>query len=181
MKKILIISYLFVIINISHSEDWKTYSSEYFSISYPGSYISDTLYVYKQLGEGKGIRGVSFTVPGSVKEATNLVEAYISVEWMPARRNCAARNFVFNSLLDSFAIENGVHYNTAYNSEGAAGSLYEEYVYSVLTETYCYGLRLFIHSSNIGNYDPGTVKEYDRAELENIFRNMRDSFKIVKQ
>jgi len=179
MKKLITISVLLLIIKVNYSEDWKTYNSPYLSVNYPESFVIDTSYIYNLLGEGRGIKGISFTVPQSVKEATNLVEAYISVEWMPTKRNCHAKNFAANTLLDSSTIENGVHFTIAYNSEGAAGSIYEETVYSRISEKYCYGIRLFIHSSNIGNYDPGTVKEYDRTRLDQIFKKMRNSFKIV--
>jgi hypothetical protein len=61
-----------------------------------------------------------------------------------------------------------------------AGNFYEETVYAAEGANYCYGLRLFIHSTNIGNYEPGTVEEFDRGALEDVFALMRESFTMVK-
>jgi hypothetical protein len=65
--------------------------------------------------------------------------------------------------------------------ESAAGNTYEELVY-VLADSpdpqNCMAVRYFIHTTRIENYEPGTVREYDRAALLRSFDEIRRSLII---
>jgi len=51
-------------------------------------------------------------------------------------------------------------------SEGVgAGNIYEQEIYRMVNKNVCYEVIYFIHSTNIGNYTPGTVTEFDRDAL----------------
>jgi hypothetical protein len=56
-------------------------------------------------------------------------------------------------------------------SEGAgAGNLYQQEIYRMVNNNVCYEVIYFIHSTNIGNYTPGTVIEFDRnAVLQQLY------------
>src|ERR1035437_7975071 len=59
-------------------------STEGFSIYYPIGFTVNENYVYQELGPGKDINGVKFTIPASLASGTNLgSDSYLSVEEIP--------------------------------------------------------------------------------------------------
>ena len=66
--------------------------------------------------------------------------------------------------------ENGTEYSVASLSDAGAGNLYEEKVYALVGTSPCLAVRTFIHSTNIANYDPGTVTAFDEAALTGAVR-----------
>ncbi|MDE2135596.1 MAG: hypothetical protein KGM97_00375 [Alphaproteobacteria bacterium] len=155
---------------------WRSYTdAKYgFSISYPLGWKLDAKHVYDALGPGKGIPGVAFVIPASMANGTNLSsDSYIAVELMPAAPVCD-----FGRFLDytdkSFAMTDaGRRYSYAEVGEGAAGNYYEQRIYALTDSRPCIGVRTFIHSTNIDNYDPGTVRQFDRKALLAQFDRIR--------
>ena len=51
---------------------------------------------------------------------------------------------------------------------------YEEYVYAIpdASGTDCFAVRLFLHSTQIANYEPGTVVAFDKEGLIKTVRDM---------
>lgn len=147
------------------------------SISYPTAYDIDDTHLYKGLGPSKVIRGVSFTVPASLASGTNLSrDSYLAVESQDVgSQNCSALLFLGDTNQETFVTENNVRYSVAHSSEGAAGNLYEETVYAVVNSSPCTAVRYFLHSTQIGNYPPNTVIEFDKGSLTSVFDAMRQS------
>lgn len=159
-------------------DGWQEYSSDAygFTARYPDGWSADDGYAYTALGPGKDIPGVSFTIPAAMAEGTNLSrDTHLSVEVLGSG-TCAAASFLDQTVEHSTATENGRTWDVAKGGGAGAGNLYDETVYATQAGDRCYGLRLFIHSTNIGNYDPGTVTEFDRAALETAFAQFRASF-----
>jgi hypothetical protein len=51
-------------------------------------------------------------------------------------------------------------------AEGAgAGNFYQQEIYRMVNNNVCYEVIYYIHSTNIGNYPPGTVTEFDRDTI----------------
>jgi hypothetical protein len=126
---------------------------------------------------------VSFAFPESFTKGTNLsTDSVIKVEIIQGK-TCSVQNFFAaedpNSI-KSFKIDNpGVFSQMASSTGAGAGNLYEKTVFAAGPNLgMCYGVELFIHSTNIGNYPEGTVKEFDRAKVNDVFNNMLNSFKI---
>ena len=66
------------------------------------------------------------------------------------------------------------------NFTGAgAGNFYEEEVWAIPDTNPCIAIRYFIHSTNIYNYTPGAVKEFDRQKLINQFDEIRRSLILL--
>src|SRR6478672_2643911 len=66
-----------------------------FSIDVPAGYTKNENYVYQNLGPGKDIPGVSFTIPENIAAGTNLSkDSYISVERLANAKTCSANLFV---------------------------------------------------------------------------------------
>lgn len=151
-----------------------------FSIKYPSDYRLDENYSYNLLGEGKELPGVAFFVPKTLTDGTNLSEeTHIGVEALKNGMTCEAKSF-FGDVVDSQKTEiiNGKTFSVATASGAGAGNFYEEIVSVENSKTPCIGLRLFIHSTNIGNYDPGTRKEFDKNALLDVYQKMRESLSL---
>jgi len=57
------------------------------------------------------------------------------------------------------------------SAEGAgAGNYYQQEIYRMVNDNVCYEVIYFIHSTNVLNYEPGTVTEFDRnAVLQQLY------------
>lgn len=60
---------------------------------------------------------------------------------------------------------NGVSFTRSEASGVGAGNIYEQTYYRAAHNGTCYEITYFVHYGNIGNYNPGTVKEFDRTAL----------------
>ncbi len=67
----------------------------------------------------------------------------------------------------------------ATDTGAAAGNLYEEEVYTMKHNGMCFGVRFFIHSSRIENYEPDTIKQFDRDGLLARFRHITSTIKFI--
>jgi len=152
------------------------YATSTFSIVYPASYIADDAYTYNEF-EGKPIAGVKFSVPTSVAEGTNLssFDTGVSVEWLPRAVNCTGDIYVLPNVKAFERSVGSTTYSVATTSGAAAGNRYEEQVYAISGSQPCTAVRYLIHSTGIENYDPGTIREFDRNTLLREFDAMRDS------
>lgn len=152
-----------------------TYASSTFSIKYPSDFLVDEAYAYDQF-EGKPIAGVSFTIPTSRVEGTNLsADTYLSVESLPRAKRCTGDIYIPANVKATSLLVGSTTYSVATSTGAAAGNIYEEHVYAVEGSKPCTAVRYLVHSTNIANYDPGTVSEFDRPALLNAFDAIRDS------
>lgn len=64
-------------------------------------------------------------------------------------------------------------------SDGAgAGNFYQQEIYRMVNKNVCYEVIYFIHSTNIGNYTPGTIIEFDRDAIIQNLRSVFSTFTI---
>jgi len=101
---------------------------------------------------------------------TNLGEVYLFISASsdtqvvtactePNQNGGASEQVVGTEVINGFSF---VHST----SEGAgAGNYYEQEIYRMVNKNICYEVIYFIHSSNIGNFPPGQVIEFDRDVL----------------
>ena len=114
---------------------------------------------------------------------TNLSEAYLFVSSTSDSQIVAActepnqsgggpEQIVGNEVVNGFTF---VHTT----SDGAgAGNYYQQEIYRMVNKNECYEVIYFIHSTNIGNYTPGTVTEFDRIALIQKFDSIFSTFTI---
>ncbi len=156
---------------------WRSYKAPGFSISYPPAFIVDGHHEYEGIGRGNAILGTAFFIPPALYTGTNLSpDSYLSVEMFP-QVTCTPHAFLASYQDLPPVNEPGRKWLVAADNEGAAGNLYRETVYALAGSTPCIGVRYFIHSTEIGNYDPGTVQPFDIGRLTTIFDAMRRSLK----
>ncbi|TSC68430.1 MAG: Protein of unknown function DUF2091, periplasmic [Parcubacteria group bacterium Gr01-1014_56] len=145
------------------------------TIRFPQNYTVDQAYKYEGLGPGKLIKGVKMTVPAAATAGTNLSkDTYISVEILPKATTCSASLFLDTKKTITFS-DNGIDYSVATGTDAGAGNIYDEAVFAIPDSSSCTAVRYFIHSTNVGNYPAGTVKEFDKAGVIAEFDNIRRS------
>jgi len=161
---------------------WPAYKSSKlgFSISHPEGWSVNPDFTYTELGPGKSIAGVSFTIPEALAKGTNLSrDSYLSVETLAGATDCTAAAFLPDGIEGPKTVEeDGTNWSVATMQDAGAGNFYDETVYAIPGTKPCIAVRYSIHSTNIANYDPGTVKEFDRAALIETFDEMRLSLVI---
>ncbi len=162
--------------NMTHD---KTYTNHVqgFSIGYQAGMKVDETYKYDNLQSGKSIAGVSFAFAPTFSQGTNLSsDSHVAVEWKNTEA-CAPKEFTDEPLRDILVRSiNGNDWRVASTSGAGAGNLYEEVLHTRKVGAMCFNVRLFLHSSNIGNYDPGTVRAFDRKSVDAILNEMLSSF-----
>lgn len=150
------------------------------SIKYPKSYTLSADYQYLGFPK-KPINGVKVLIPATMATGTNLsnFDTGVSVEQLPRAQSCTGDIFVVDNVKATSVTENGVSYSVATTSGAGAGNLYEEMVYAVSGSKPCTAVRYFIHSTNIGNFEPGVVREFDRTALLAAFDKIRASLVLT--
>ena len=153
-----------------------TYATTTFSLVYPSEFILDENYAYEGV-PNKPIPGVKFTIPLGMATGTNLssFDTGVSVESLPRAQRCTGDIYILENVRANELVENGTTYSLATTSGAGAGNLYEEHVYALADSSPCTAIRYFIHSTNIGNYEPGAVREFDKNALLTIFDEIRHS------
>lgn len=156
---------------------WKTYANHVlgYSIMYPWDWRLDAAYVYPGFGPDHPIHGVAFEIPEYMAKGTNLSHhlTNVSVESREGRGACDARRFIPDPTDMHDVTEFGRTWSVATQQDAGAGNFYDIKVFVVKDSSPCVAVRYFIHSMNIGNYEPATVKEFDRAALMRMFDEVR--------
>jgi hypothetical protein len=153
-----------------------------YAISYPPGWRMDATHDYQSMGPGKDIYGTAFVVSPSIASGTNLSnDSYLAVESLSGTAACTADEFLDDADQAGVHIEtsDGIAWSVEHGNDAGAGNFYEETVYAVQGPHSCLAIRYFIHSTNITNYTPGTVTEFDKPKLLATFDKMRASFRLT--
>lgn len=155
-----------------------------FSLRLPAGYTPDASYRYEELGPGREISGVKFTVATAVATGTNLgTDSYLSVEQIPRvappERECTAALFL-NRATARTVTDREMTYSVASTTGAAAGNRYEETVYALPGTNPCIAVRYYIHYGVFENYIPGLVREFDKEALLANFDAIRRTLRIVQ-
>lgn len=163
------------------TEEKSTYASSTmkFAIRYPKNFTLQDPYAYEAFGSEKLIHGVKFQIPLTTATGTNLSgDTGISVETLPRAKNCTGDIFLLADVKAQIRTVGSTTYSVATSSEGAAGNLYEESVFALASSSPCIAVRYFIHSTNIENYEPGSVRQFDRNVLIELFDEIRNTLML---
>jgi len=165
---------------------WKTWRGDHEEIKYPPDFAR---------AEGGAARGglisaaqVTFEFPRDAFQTatTNYVEAYAAIGSTDDSRTIKKCYDVPNpedptghSPLEARTTINGTEWRKRSISEAAAGNIFASEVYRLLSGSRCYEIVLTVHTSNIQNYEPGAVTEFDRDAALVVLRKIRDTFRFV--
>ncbi len=61
----------------------------------------------------------------------------------------------------------------------AAGNFYESTVYRLAWNGGCFEAATTLHTTNVGNYDPGTVTEFEKSKAETIFNAILETLELT--
>jgi len=170
-----------VAFSADHPQGWGSYSNAGlgFDAKIPQGFAVNEAYFNYTLGPGREIPGVSFTIPASLAEGTNLSDdTRISVE-MLSRAACRPSDFISTTSKGTPITVGQNSYVYAVSSGAGAGNRYEESIYVTKQREICYGVRFFIHSTALENYDPGTRTAFDRDALIGTFKGIMQTIRFI--
>ena len=75
---------------------------------------------------------------------------------------------------------NGVKFNVIETDGVAAGNLIDGVAYRSFHRNRCYELDIRVAFSNIGNFDPGTVREFDSEAVHGPLKSVLNTFQFLK-
>ncbi len=153
-----------------------------FSLRYPANYTAAEKYVYQEMGPGKDINGVKFTIDPAIATGTNLgTDSYVSVEQVAiaSSSKCTASTFL-DGATASILNDGTTQYSYASSTGAGAGNRYEEQVFALPGTNPCVAVRYYIHYGAIENYPPGVVTAFNHDALTAQFDMIRHTLTIVQ-
>jgi hypothetical protein len=163
---------------------WRIYGDAKlgFSVAYPAKWRVDRAHVYPTPIDDTRIVGVAFMIPPKLALHTNLsTDSYLSIESAPSTDTCKPNAFLATSDTQRDEDHGSLLWSVATSGDAGAGNLYDETVYALKGSHPCLAIRYFVHSTNVGNYTPGTVKQFDRAGLFGTFDRIRSTFALAQR
>jgi hypothetical protein len=160
---------------------WRAYGDARlgFSIDYPEGWSVDRDHVYAMPVHDNRLTGVAFTVPLGLSTHTNLSSnSYLAVESVEGVDDCNASDFLDQPTAEHSETRGSQTWSVATMGDAGAGNFYDETVYALEGSKPCLAIRYFIHSMNISNYPDGTVRQFDHAQLVDIFDKIRGTFAL---
>lgn len=144
------------------------------SMSYPAGWKVNPRYVSVSLGPDHEIHGVSFDIPDSVQPGTNVShnDTGVSVESIPGKA-CKPSQFVNPAQNVRKLKADGRVYSAAESGDAAMGNRYDTDLFVIEGTSPCIAVRYFIHTTVFENYEPGSIKRFNRASLIATFNRMR--------
>lgn len=170
----------------AETSSWNSYSPpKYdFSIKYPNDFSLES-------GPKRGdicfeeTRVACVFYSGKAYTGTNLRGAGVSINIAPSL-DSQAKCYNFENL--SFEMEgavadvtiNGVSFKSATGGEGSMGRSDEVRIYRNFHNNRCYELEQRVASGNIANYDPGTIKKFNRDRIWRELQDIVGTFSFTK-
>ena len=157
-----------------------------FSIRYPAGFTVNENYSYQELGPGKDISGVKFTISPSISAGTNLgSDSYLSVEQIPQAQGQTCDPSIFLGRQGPLPMDiqvvndNGTAYLMASTTSAGAGNRYQETVYVLQNTNPCVAVRYFVHYGVLDNYPAGTIQQFDETALLSKFDAIRRTLTLT--
>lgn len=171
--------------------NWDSYASpaKYgFSIKYPADFGFNTDYnKIKTLGyipvcDELTVACVFYT--GNAYKGTNFEDAGVSVN-INKNLNTEAKCYNFKVSTNEAQTPvadvdiNGVTFKSATGGDAAAGHFMKTQEYRNFHNGQCYEIAQRVGSTNIGNYTPGTIKEFDQSQVWQKLQEVVNTFRLV--
>jgi hypothetical protein len=150
-----------------------------YSVDFPPGWKLDTQYAPVTPAADGTITGVAFDIPESITTGTNLAadDTLLAVESM-AGHDCKPGQFVDPADNVHTLKANGRTYVAATSEDAGVGNFHDASVFVIAGTSPCIAVRYLVHSTNLGAYDPGTVKAYDAKALVAAFDGVRATLRL---
>ena len=120
------------------------------------------------------------TIPDTVEPKTNFRGARFTVGM--SNESNAIRDCLIptnGERAKGTVVIDGVTFNKITLTDAGAGNYYDTTSYRAMHNNNCYAIEYTIHSTNLRNYDPGTVSEFDTQAIVKTLEQMVQSFKFI--
>jgi hypothetical protein len=157
-----------------------TYSnSQYnFSFSYPNSFVQVTA-TYGNLSN----QIIQAQLGRTDYPKTNFGDADFNVSQEAAANLAACLKFQYPAAPTPATPPqkeiNGTNYYLLKGDDAGAGNFYNSTIYRTFINGNCFELNQTIHTSDIGNYTPGTVTQVDTVPIQAMLDGILNSFKFT--
>lgn len=124
-----------------------------------------------------------FVLPPSLFEGTNLGEAgvYIGASTDPAIvAVCTKPSLDANESSAGDMVVDGASFSVTTSTGVGAGNIYETTSYRTVHNGACIEIVELLHSSNIANYTPGTVEQFDHQKFSGFLDGIVQTFALIK-
>jgi len=167
------------------TSDWKIYRNEEygFEIKYPKDFVVETDTIPAVI---RRVIAKFRLVNDRYYRKNNLVEASVVISVAKdkeALSNCLqgeAMSVYKGQTLSEEREINGITFYKDSVCEGAAGHQYEKTSYRAIYNNVCCEIALFIHSINMGVFDPGTVSEFNKDEVVEKLNQVISTFRLLR-
>jgi hypothetical protein len=129
--------------------------------------------------KGAPLLSLAFIDPAFYSPTTNLSEAYLLLAATTDPAIVSSCTQPASQYAETVTGQVSINSHTFTRSEfsgAAAGNRYDQIAYRTVWDNKCFEVVFLIHSTNIGNYTPGTVIEYDRPVLLSKFEGILNTF-----
>jgi hypothetical protein len=161
---------------------WHTYSDPKlgYAVSYPPDwkFEKDGAYSFSN----PTLKGIAIHVPVRMTDGTNLSEnSRFSVETLPGS-NCTPAQFASKSADPIEGVHSlkadGRSYTAALSDDPYPG--HDDKSYLFVIKGTCIAVRYLVVASDLGAYDPGTVRAFDNKKLMALFDSIRATLTLKK-
>lgn len=158
--------------------DKLTDSSDVYKMEYPRDFNTTTLDHARGGFLGTPRITIAFPQDAFKTPKSNFGEAYLTVRIgidPDSLQQCYIAPAETTTPFVDGPTVNGVLFKQTTAVDVAAGNIYTSRIYRALKNNRCYEISLTVHTANIGNFDPGTVVEFDKEQafekLDAIFKS----------
>jgi len=161
---------------------WHSYSSPTlgYSIAYPADWTfeEDGAYSFSN----PTLKGIAIRIPGRMTNGTNLSpNTRLSVETLPGS-NCTPAQFASKTADPIEGVHSlkadGRSYTAAVSDDPYPG--HDDKSYLFVIKGTCMAVRYLVVASDLGAYDPGTVRAFDNRKLMAQFDGIRATLTLKK-
>jgi hypothetical protein len=157
-----------------------------FDFKYPKAYLlgptdgSGSQNYFGRTGETEAV----VILPGDLFPKTNFAESYVTVAQDSTVKNAEDCKKFSNGGAQMAADKSqanslGINFSSAEFSGAAAGNQYETRLYRIFHAGTCFEISTTLHTTNIGNYPPGSVEEVDKQSAWAKLVQILNSFKFI--
>ncbi len=131
---------------------------------------------------GSGMILATLTIPSSFEPHTNFAGATFTVG------TSADPSAVAGCLTDANGATatgtqislNGTPFAELSYEDAGAGNFYDVVSYRTVRNAQCYAVEYTIHSTDLGNYPPGSVSQFDQSSVDAILNGIVQSFRFLR-
>ncbi len=162
---------------ITDNNSWQTYRYQPygFEFKYPASWVF-VQPSFKTLTDSI----VSVQTPENLYPKTNFSNAVVTVNASVgiSENQCLSNSQTKAPLLEPLTI-NGQTFYVESTTDAGAGNFYDSKIYKTVHDKVCLEVIETIHTTNVGNYEPGTVTEVDQTEIKKLLQDILLTFKFT--